>query len=73
MFYPFFEDLPVGNYTVQIKDVLGRQVSKIATNIKGDGQTQNFRLPAITGKGVYLVKILDHSNRTVLSKKILVQ
>jgi len=66
-------NLPDGNYTVQIKDVLGRQVSKIATNIKGEGQTQNFRLPAVTGKGVYLVKILDHNNRTVLSKKILVQ
>jgi len=66
-------NLPKGNYTVQIKDVLGRQVSKIKTNIKGEGQTENFRLPAVTGKGVYLVKILDHNNRTVLSKKILVQ
>ena len=66
-------NLPEGNYTVQIKDVLGRQVSKIKTNINGEGQTENFRLPAVTGKGVYLVKILDHSNRTVLSKKILVQ
>jgi hypothetical protein len=65
--------LPKGNYTLQIKDVLGRQVSKSSTNITGDGQTENYRLPAVTGKGVYLIKILDHNNRTVLSKKILVQ
>jgi hypothetical protein len=66
-------NLPQGNYTLQIKDVLGRQVSKSSTNITGDGQTQNYRLPPVTGKGVYLIKILDHSNRTVLTKKILVQ
>jgi hypothetical protein len=58
---------------VQIKDVLGRQVSKTSTNITGDGQTQTYRLPGITGKGVYLIKILDHNNLTVSSKKILVQ
>ena len=66
-------NLPLGNYTIQIKDVLGRQVSKSSTNITGDGQTETYKLPGITGKGVYLIKILDHNNRTVSSKKILVQ
>ncbi len=66
-------NLPEGNYTVQIKDVLGRQVARTKTNIKGEGQTENFQLPALAGKGVYLVKVIDQNNRTVLNKKILVQ
>jgi hypothetical protein len=66
-------NLPEGNYTVQIKDVLGRQVARTKTNIKGEGQTENFQLPALAGKGVYLIKVIDQNNRTVLNKKILVQ
>jgi len=66
-------NLAEGNYTVQIKDVLGRQVSRIKTNIKGEGQTETFQLPSLAGKGVYLVKITDHNNKTVFTRKILVQ
>lgn len=66
-------DLPEGNYTVQVTDILGRVVSNTKTNIKGAGQTESFKLPALTGKGVYLVKILDQNSKTILNKKILVQ
>jgi len=66
-------NLAEGNYTVQIKDVLGRQVSRTKTNIKGEGQTETFQLNALSGKGIYLVKITDQSNRTVFTRKILVQ
>lgn len=66
-------NLPEGAYTVQVKDIMGRVVSLTKTNIIGEGQTENFQLPALTGKGVYLVKVVDHNNKTVLTKKILVQ
>ena len=66
-------NLAEGNYTVQIKDVLGRLVSRTKTNIKGEGQTENFQLTALSGKGVYLVKITDQNNKTVFTRKILVQ
>jgi Secretion system C-terminal sorting domain len=66
-------NLPEGNYTVQIKDVLGRQVSRTKTNIKGQGQTESFQLSPLSGRGVYLVKIIDQSNKTVFTRKILVQ
>lgn len=62
-----------GNYTVQVKDVLGRQISRTKTNIKGEGQTENFQLPALSGKGFYLVTIIDQNNKTVFTRKILVQ
>lgn len=66
-------NLPEGKYTVQLNDVMGRIVSRTKTNIIGEGQTENFQLPALSGKGVYLVKVIDHNNKTVLIKKILVQ
>jgi hypothetical protein len=66
-------NLPEGKYTVQLNDVMGRLVSRTKTNIIGEGQTENFQLPALSGKGVYLVKVIDHNNKTVLIKKILVQ
>ena len=66
-------NLPEGNYTVQIKDVLGRQVSRTKTNIKGQGQTESFQLSPLSGRGVYLVNIIDQSNKTVFTRKILVQ
>lgn len=65
-------NLAEGNYTVQVKDVLGQLVSRTKTNIKGEGQTENFQLPALSGKGFYLVTIIDQNNKTVFTKKILV-
>jgi len=66
-------NLPEGNYTVQIKDVLGRQLSRVKTNIKGEGQTETFPISPLSGRGVYLVKITDQNNKTVFTRKILVQ
>jgi len=65
-------NLADGDYTVEIKDVLGRQVTQAKANVKGQGQTKTVNLPATSTKGFYLIKITDKSNKTVYSKKILV-
>jgi hypothetical protein len=65
-------NLAEGNYTVQIKDVSGRQVTQTVTNITGKGQTKTLSLPAGSSKGFYLVKVIDQNNKTVYNKKILV-
>jgi len=65
-------NLPEGNYAVQIKDVLGRQVTQTMANIKGKGQIKTLNLPASASKGFYLVKVVDQNNKTVYSRKILV-
>ncbi len=65
-------NLPDGNYTVEVKDVLGRRVSQVTTNVKGKGQTKTLNLPPASTKGFYLVKIIDQNNKTVYSKKLLV-
>ena len=65
-------NLPEGNYTTQIKDVMGRQVYQTTTNITGKGQVKQLNLPAASSKGFYLVKVIDQNNKTVYLKKVLV-
>ncbi|HKO80718.1 MAG TPA: T9SS type A sorting domain-containing protein [Chitinophagaceae bacterium] len=65
-------NLAEGNYTIQVKDVSGRQVTQSVTNIKGRGQIKTLNLPAGASKGFYLVKVIDQNNKTVYNKKILV-
>lgn len=62
-----------GNYTVQVSDVMGRQKMQNIVNVKGKGQIESVQLPATTLKGVYLVKVLDYTNKTVFTRKIVVQ
>ena len=65
-------NLSEGNYTIQVKDVLGRQVAQATTNIKGKGQTKTLNLPADSIKGFYLVKIIYQNNKTVYSRILFV-
>ena len=65
-------NLSEGNYIVQVKDVLGRQVTQTTAFIKGKGQTKTLNLPAAASKGFYLVKVVDQTNKIVYSRKILV-
>lgn len=64
---------PVGNYTILVSDVVGRQAVKAVSNVQGKGQTQQIQLPADAKSGVYLVKIVDQNSKTIFSKKVLVQ
>lgn len=66
-------NLPEGNYTLRMSDIVGRQtLLQSVINLKG-AQTENVQLPASTQKGMYLVRILDNSGKTVYSKKVLIQ
>ncbi|MET0463340.1 MAG: T9SS type A sorting domain-containing protein [Chitinophagaceae bacterium] len=66
-------DLPEGNYTLSITDMIGRQsLVQSVINIR-KVQTENIQLPASTQNGMYLVRVLDSNGKPVYSKKILVQ
>ena len=65
-------NLADGNYTIEVKDVLGRQVTQTTTNVRGKGQVKTLSLPASASKGFYLIKIVDQNNKAVYSRKILV-
>lgn len=66
-------NLPEGNYTLSMTDMMGRQsLAQSVINIKG-AQTENIQLPASTQNGMYLVRVLDGNGKSIYSKKILVQ
>ena len=68
-----FNKLEPGNYTIQVTDVMGRQVALKQVNVSGDNQSQNIILNTASAKGIYLVKISDAGNKSVFSKKVVVQ
>ena len=68
-----FNQLQAGAYTVQVTDVMGRQVVQQAVNISGENQTQTIKLSSASAKGVYLVKVTDQGSKAVYSTKVVVQ
>ena len=68
-----FTDLSAGNYTVQVTDVMGRQVVQQMINLSGENQTQTIKLNPSAARGVYLVKVTGNSDKVVYSSKVVVQ
>ncbi len=63
-----------GTYTVQVTDSRGQQVAQKLVTVNPKGQTiTGINLPAPAARGIYIVKVNDASNKTVLSNKIVVQ
>ncbi|HYM94349.1 MAG TPA: T9SS type A sorting domain-containing protein, partial [Chitinophagaceae bacterium] len=68
-----FSQLNTGNYTVQVTDVMGRQVVQRVVNVDGEEQTELIKLNPSNAKGIYLIKVTNQNNKSVFSKKIVVQ
>ena len=68
-----FNQLDAGDYTIEVTDVMGRQVVQQVTNISGKNQTQSIKLGASAAQGVYMIKVTSNTNRSVYSAKIVVQ
>lgn len=68
-----FSQLSAGNYTIQVTDVMGRQVAQKYVNINADEQVVEFKLQPNTAKGVYLIKVSNQANKSEFSKKFLIQ
>jgi hypothetical protein len=68
-----FGRLSAGSYTVQVTDVMGRQVLQQQVNTSGENHVQKISLAKSVSKGVYLVKVLDAASNTAYSSKIVVQ
>jgi hypothetical protein len=68
-----FNRLREGNYTINITDVMGRQVLQQAVTISSNSQVQNINLNPSVGKGVYLVKVTDENSKNIFSSKLIVQ
>lgn len=62
-----------GNYTLQVTDMLGREMTRSVIDVKVKAQTVIVRLPAMARPGLYLVKIVAPGNQPVFTRKIVVQ
>lgn len=68
-----FNKLEAGNYSVQVTDVMGRQIKQQGVSVSSENQVQTIKINPSTSRGVYLVKIIDQENKIVYSTKVLVQ
>ncbi|MGZ4019921.1 MAG: T9SS type A sorting domain-containing protein [Flavisolibacter sp.] len=68
-----FTKVPAGNYTVELRDVLGRRIMERRIAIESDYQTQELRLDRRNTNGVYMVKVFDGNNQSVFTQKLVVQ
>ena len=68
-----FNSLDAGTYSVQVTDVMGRQVIQQNVNLNGDNQSQTIKMASSASRGVYLVKVTDQSSKIVYSTKIVLQ
>jgi len=68
-----FNELEAGQYTIQVTDVMGRNISQQIVNVGGKMQTQSIKMNPSAARGFYLVKVVDQNKKAVFSTKILVQ
>jgi len=67
-----FNEAKPGNYTVQILDGYGKEVSRQQVSVTSKGQVSAIKMPAVTTSGVYLVKVTDNQRKAVFTDKLLV-
>ena len=68
-----FSKIPNGNYTVELRDALGRNVTQRKITINSEMQTQEFKIDSKNSKGIYMVKVFDANNQSVFTQKLVVQ
>lgn len=68
-----FNELEPGQYTIQVTDVMGRNISQKIVNLGGNKQIQSIEMDPAAARGFYLVKIVDQNKKSVFSTKVLVQ
>lgn len=68
-----FNSVKPGNYTVELRDVLGRTVNQKKISIEAENQTQEIKFDRRNANGVYMVKVFDGTNRSVFTQKLVVQ
>jgi hypothetical protein len=65
-------ELPPGNYTIQLTNVLGRKVMQQKAIITGPSQTEIMYIPGYTAQGFYYIRILNEKNIVVGTQKLAV-
>ena len=68
-----FGKVPTGDYTVELMDVMGRNVLSRSVKVVAEEQTEAISLKSTNAKGIYLVKVLDKAKASVFEQKVMVQ
>ena len=68
-----FNKVPVGEYTIELTDVMGRLVMQERISVKHEYATQNVSISNTKAKGIYLVKMLDAGRKAVFEQKLMIQ
>ena len=72
MFKVSFDNKEAGDYNIQLIDVSGRIVSDKVVSVYTGAQVAEVRVNNNLSKGIYMVKVLNHLNAQVFTKKIIV-
>ena len=68
-----FGKITAGTYNLELTDVMGRVVMQRNVNVQAEDQVESISLKSTMARGIYLVKIIDQENKSVLSQKLVVQ
>jgi Secretion system C-terminal sorting domain len=68
-----FNELPTGNYTIQLANLLGKKLIEQKATIIGTTQTEIMHIPGYTAQGFYYIRILDEKNNVVGTQKLVVE
>jgi Secretion system C-terminal sorting domain len=68
-----FNELPSGNYTIQLADLLGNRVVQQNATIISAGQTETLHIPGSIAQGFFYIRILDEKNNVVSTQKLVVE
>ncbi len=68
-----FGKITAGTYNIELTDVMGRVVMQRNVNVQAEDQVETISLKSTMARGVYLVKVIDQENKSVLSQKLVVQ
>src|SRR5687767_1347628 len=71
MFRVSFDNKEAGEYNVQLIDISGRIVSDKVVSVYRGAQVSEVRVNNNLTKGMYMVKVLNHLNREVYTRKII--
>jgi hypothetical protein len=68
-----FRELPPGNYTIQLTNVLGRMVMQQKATITGNAQTEVLQIPTLAAQGFYYIRVINEKQQVVSVQKLAVE
>ena len=68
-----FRELPAGNYTIELANVLGTTVMQQKAIITRNVQTEMLHIPIITAQGFYYIRVLNEKKNVVSIQKLAVE